>query len=244
MSDANSDDWVDSPSSVEQDEQQFPKSSVEEVERTAYRQHAPTHRRTSSLSSGIAAMSLVQLASAQPRQPTSPPPPHSSTLPNQIEHEPDHDRNRSPKSSLPDYHDPDSPTQKRGKGIVRNPVADTWREDAYMKEKASERKITVAEASKVQDRWRCEYCGRLNERGTETTASENPATTTPTILTRDGDIPQIGAPGPSDESTEPVYVPQPPKSGVPYAKCGYCREKLPLNPAKYDVRGLPEDGIR
>jgi hypothetical protein len=100
---------------------------------------------------------------------------------------------------LPDYHDPDSLTQKRGKGIVRNPVADTWREDAYMKEKASDRKITVAEASRVQDRWRCEYCGRLNERGTETTASENPATTTPTILTRDGDIPRIGAPGPSDE---------------------------------------------
>ncbi|CAN9384115.1 unnamed protein product [Alternaria sp. RS040] len=179
MSDTNSDDWVDSPndslgvdedrqseadnvnpSSVQQDEQQFPRRSVEEVEKTAYvfnpkeQTPASTHRRTSSLSSGIAAMSPTELASAQPRQPSPPPPPHSSTLPNQIEHTPDHDRNRSPKSSLPDYHNPDSPTQKRGKGVFRNPVADTWREDAYMKKEPTHQKMTAGEASKVQDRRR------------------------------------------------------------------------------------------
>ncbi|CAN9405550.1 unnamed protein product [Alternaria alternata] len=211
MSDTNSDDWVDSPndspevdedrrseadnvnaSSVQQDEQQFPRRSLEEVETAAN-----ARRRTSSLSSGIAAMSPTELASAQPRQPTPPPPPHSSTLPNQIEHAPDHDRNRSPKSSLPDYHNPDSPTQKRGKGVFRNPVADTWREDAYMKKEPTHQKMTAREASKVQDRWRCEYCGRLNERGIETTTPENPATTELETLRRDTGSIRIGAAGPS-----------------------------------------------
>ncbi|KAG9196209.1 hypothetical protein G6011_01330 [Alternaria panax] len=248
MSDANSDEWVDSsggsqeadetvPSEadnpnagpVEQDNQQFSRRSVEEVERTA---------RTSSLSSGIAAMSPVELASAQPRQPTPLPQPHSCTLPNQIEHTPYHDRNRSPKSSLPDYHNPDSPTQRRGKGIVRNPVADTWREDAYMKKEPTDQKMTAVEASKVQDRWRCEHCGRLNERGVETTTLANPAITEPTRLTRDGEDTRIGAAGPS-RATEPVYVDLPATSGVPYAKCEYCKEKLPLDFSKHEIRPKP-----
>ncbi|CAN9372815.1 unnamed protein product [Alternaria alternata] len=184
MSDTNSDDWVDSPndspevdedrrseadnvnaSSVQQDEQQFPRRSLEEVETAAN-----ARRRTSSLSSGIAAMSPTELASAQPRQPTPPPPPHSSTLPNQIEHAPDHDRNRSPKSSLPDYHNPDSPTQKRGKGVFRNPVADTWREDAYMKKEPTHQKMTAREASKVQDR--VAFGRRVNSRNEEAEAND------------------------------------------------------------------------
>ncbi|RYO15999.1 hypothetical protein AA0121_g6676 [Alternaria tenuissima] len=244
MSDTNSDDWVDSPndspevdedrqseadnvnaSSVQQDEQQFPRRSLEEVEETA----ANARRRTSSLSSGIAAMSPTELASAQPRQPTPPPPPHSSTLPNQIEHAPDHDRNRSPKSSLPDYYNPDSPTQKRGKGVFRNPVADTWREDAYMKKEPTHQKMTAREASKVQDRWRCEYCGRLNERGIETTTPENPVTTELETLRRDTGSIRIGAAGPSRASTDPLYAHAPSTSSVSCARCEYCKEKLPFN---------------
>ncbi|RYN58099.1 hypothetical protein AA0117_g4090 [Alternaria alternata] len=258
MSDTNSDDWVDSPndspevdedrqseadnvnaSSVQQDEQQFPRRSLEEVEETA----ANARRRTSSLSSGIAAMSPTELASAQPRQPTPPPPPHSSTLPNQIEHAPDQDRNRSPKSSLPDYHNPDSPTQKRGKGVFRNPVADTWREDAYMKKEPTHQKMTAREASEVQDRWRCEYCGRLNERGIETTTPENPATTELETLRRDTGSIRIGAAGPSRASTNPLYAHAPSTSSVSCARCEYCKEKLPFNIMTYDVRELCEDGI-
>jgi hypothetical protein len=102
-----------------------------------------------------------------------------------------------PQSSLPDYHNPDSPTQKRGKGVFRNPVADTWREDAYMKKEPTHQKMTAREASKVQDRWRCEYCGRLNERGIETTTPENPATTELETLRRDTGSIRIGAAGPS-----------------------------------------------
>jgi hypothetical protein len=97
-------------------------------------------------------MSPEELRSSLPRQPSPPPPRRSSTFPNQIEHDPSHDRARSPKSSLPDYHDRNSPTQKRGPGIPRNPVVDTWREDAYLKKEASDRKISSAEAGQMQDR--------------------------------------------------------------------------------------------
>jgi len=147
-------------------------------------------------------MTPAELTSTQPRQPTPPPPRRSSTLPDQIEHDPSHDRARSPKSLLPDYHDPDSPTQKRGHGIPRNPVADTWREDAYLKKEPSERKISSAEAGNMQDRWRCEYCGRLNERGAETT------TTMP-----DPEDPRVGTAGPSTAYVYLFHVgQQPPKS--------------------------------
>ncbi|KAI4691292.1 uncharacterized protein J4E84_003583 [Alternaria hordeiaustralica] len=243
MSDANSDDWVDSSESSDDDEdgeasdgddetstseQQFPRRSVDEVESAA----ANTRRRTSSISSGLAAMTPAEVTSTQPRQPTPPPPRRSSTLPDQIEHDPSHDRARSPKSSLPDYHDPDSPTQKRGHGIPRNPVADTWREDAYLKKEPSERKISSAEAGKMQDRWRCEYCGRLNERGGETT------TTMP-----DPEDPRVGTAGPSTAPTGPVRIPAYEPSGVSETRCAYCGEKLTLDLSKYDPREFSEFGV-
>jgi hypothetical protein len=160
---------------------------------------AITRRRTSSLSSRLAAMTPAELASIQPRQPTPSPPPRSSTFPDQIEHDPSHDRARSPKSSLPDYHDPDSATQKREPGIPRNPVADTWREDAYFKKEASDRKISSAEAGKMQDRWRCEYCNALNERGAEATPTPDP------------NDPRVGAAGPSTAYVTKAH-PRPPKT--------------------------------
>lgn len=163
-------------------------SPIGSAQQLTYIYSARTRRRTSSISSGLAAMTPAEVASTQPRQPTPPPRRRSSTLPNQIEHDPSNDRARSPRSSLPDYHDPDSHTQERGHGIRRNPVADTWREDAYLKKEPSERKLSTAEAGKLQDRWRCEYCGELNERGAETTP--------------DPDDPRVGAAG---SSTAYVY---------------------------------------
>ncbi|KAI4944580.1 hypothetical protein J4E91_008583 [Alternaria rosae] len=241
MSATNSDDWVDSsggsdddidaeasdgeyePDTDEVNEQQFPRRSVDEVESAA------TRRRTSSISSGLAAMTPAEVASTQPRQPTPPPRRRSSTLPNQIEHDPSHDTARSPRSSLPDYHDPDSPTQKRGHGIRRNPVADTWREDAYLKKEPSERKLSSAEAGKLQDRWRCEYCGELNERGAETTP--------------DPDDPRVGAAGSSTAPTGPVRIPCYEPSSVSYSRCQYCGEKLPSDLSQYDPRELSESGV-
>lgn len=99
----------------------------------------------------------------QPAQPAPTTPPHGSAFPGQYPHDALHDRTRSPKTTLPDYHDPDSPTQKRGPGIARNPVSDTWRADAYEKREAGKGKIV--DVAKRQDRWKCEYCGNLNERG-------------------------------------------------------------------------------
>jgi hypothetical protein len=62
-------------------------------------------------------------------------------------------------------------------------VADTWREEAYLKKEASGRKISSAEAGQMQDRWKCEYCGSWNERGDDTTP--------------DPDDPRVGTAGPS-----------------------------------------------
>jgi hypothetical protein len=200
-------------------------------------------------------MTPAELASIQPRQPTPPLPPRSSTFPDQIEHEPSHDRARSPKSSLPDYHDPDSPTQKRGPGIPRNPVADTWREDAYLKKEASDRKISSAEAGKMQDRWRCEYCNALNEREAEATPTPDP------------NDPRVGAAGPSTayvtkahppsqknnrfgdysanssvRPTGPVRIPDHKASGIWYTRCRYCGETLPWDLSRYDPREFSEMG--
>jgi hypothetical protein len=201
-------------------------------------------------------MTPAELASIQPRQPTPPPLPRSSTFPDQIEHDPSHDRARSPKSSLPDYHDPDSPTQKRGPGIPRNPVADIWREDAYLKKETSDRKISSAEAGKMQDRWRCEYCNALNERGAEATPTPDP------------DDPRVGAAGASTayvtkahppppqkkprsgdynayssvRPTGPVRIPDYRASGIWYTRCRYCGETLPWDLSRYDPREFSEVG--
>ena len=59
-----------------------------------------------------------------------------------------------------------------------------------MKKEPTHQKMTAREASKVQDRWRCEYCGRLNERGIETTTELE-------TLRRDTGSIRIGAAGPS-----------------------------------------------
>lgn len=159
-------------------------------------------------------MSPEQVRSAQPRQPTPPPPRRGSTIPDQIYQDPRYDHKRSPKSSLPEFREPDSPTQKRGPGIPRNPVADTWREDAYVKERPSKRRLSIVEAGKMQDRWRCEYCNQMNEGSTGvTTVTTTPTRTTPheteitittvsqksttTITTPQSDDPRVGTTGPS-----------------------------------------------
>ncbi|PZD44166.1 Phosphodiest domain containing protein [Pyrenophora tritici-repentis] len=86
----------------------------------------------------------------KPPQPAPETPPHVSTFPNQFPHDADHDRTKSPMTSLPNYSEPDSPTQKRGKGIVRNIMSDTWTEGAYIKPNSTTEQIIDVE--KMQDR--------------------------------------------------------------------------------------------
>lgn len=119
-------------------------------------------RRNSSISSGLARLSMSQISASQPSQPQSPEA-HVSVFPEQFSHEPQHYCTRSPKAPLPDHHNPSSQTQRRGSSITRNPISDTWREEAYKRKEAGKEKIV--DVAKKQDRWRCEYCENLNERG-------------------------------------------------------------------------------
>ena len=77
--------------------------------------------------------------------------------------------------------------QRRGSVVTRNPVSDTWRDDAFTKKDSGKGKMIDVE--KQQDRWRCGYCGNLNERG----IAKNVPKTTEEGHNDNG----VGLPGPS-----------------------------------------------
>ncbi|KAF1850948.1 uncharacterized protein K460DRAFT_412576 [Cucurbitaria berberidis CBS 394.84] len=132
------------------------KLSAEEVQRKA----SSPEIHHSALSSGFDHMTLDELETNKPPAPP-PEPTHQAHFPNQYQHEPGHGRHSSPQApELPDLH---AAGDERSLN-VRNPVSDTWREDAYEKLDRSEvTKMSDIEAK--QDRWKCENCGVLNERG-------------------------------------------------------------------------------
>ncbi|CAO2649530.1 Nn.00g069150.m01.CDS01 [Neocucurbitaria sp. VM-36] len=133
------------------------KLSAEEVKRKA----SIPELHQSSLSHGFNNMPTTNLeANRPPAPPISPP--HQAHFPNQYDHSPGHGRYSSPRApSLPDLH---SPGSERHSSVQRNPVSDTWRSDAY--EKFDRERVTkMSEIEAKQDRWKCEGCGVLNERG-------------------------------------------------------------------------------
>jgi hypothetical protein len=150
-------------------------------------------------------------------------------------------------TNLPDYHDPDSPTQRRGPGIFRNPVADQWRDGAYEQWLAGA--DLLFDVGRRQDRWKCEYCGEYNERGITVPEPEEG--------TADPNDPRIGvagpstaAPGParipSSATSEPVPIPGSEPSGVApsdLVQCANCKENINLPATLSEPRELVEARI-
>ncbi|KAL7771790.1 hypothetical protein CFE70_001740 [Pyrenophora teres f. teres 0-1] len=176
----------------------------------------------------------------KPPQPAPETPPHVSTFPNQFPHGADHDRTKSPMTSLPNYSEPDSPTQKRGKGIARNIMSDTWTEGAYIKPNATMEKIVDVE--KMQDRWRCPNCGHFNDRGVtnipatspqgapgkQRATTENPQGATNKKARKRSWKPATVA-GPSHATASPVEIPVSGPIGVgpdDHIICAYCQKEI------------------
>ncbi|EUC38067.1 hypothetical protein COCCADRAFT_1103 [Bipolaris zeicola 26-R-13] len=184
---------------------------------------------------------MSQISASQPSQPQSPET-HVSVFPEQFSHEPQHDCTRSPKAPLPDHHNPSSPTQRRGSSITRNPISDTWREEAYKRKEAGKEKIV--DVAKKQDRWRCEYCENLNERGIVKDEHE-------ADKTKDSHDAGSGVTRSSKlflhASSHPIKIPGSDPPGVApgdLVKCTYCGEQMFVELSRYDPRELAEDGVR
>ncbi|EUC42897.1 hypothetical protein COCMIDRAFT_39129 [Bipolaris oryzae ATCC 44560] len=218
----------------------FSKRSQEEIENDVVQ----IRSRNSSISSGLARLSMSQITASQPSQPSS------SELricafPEQFRYKPQHDNTCLPKTPLPEHHSPNSPnspTQRRGSNITRNPISDTWREDAYMKKEAGGEKIV--DVAKRQDRWRCEYCENLNERGVANEYSE-------ADKRKDSHDAGSGVASSSKispyTSSNPIKIPGSDPPGVApgdLVKCTYCGEQMFVELSRYDPRELTEDGVR
>lgn len=127
----------------------------------SYSCRAATRSRTSSISSRLGRLSISGLTSL-PSQST-PQQPQASNSTERPSNDLQHEHTRPHTSPVLEHQDPTSLTRKRGPGVPRNPVSDTWRDDAYTKKDSGKGKMV--DVAKRQDRWRCEYCGRYNERG-------------------------------------------------------------------------------
>ncbi|KAK1915223.1 hypothetical protein P3342_003030 [Pyrenophora teres f. teres] len=188
----------------------------------------------------VRAEAYEDIEGGKPPQPAPETPPHVSTFPNQFPHGADHDRTKSPMTSLPNYSEPDSPTQKRGKGIARNIMSDTWTEGAYIKPNATMEKIVDVE--KMQDRWRCPNCGHFNDRGVtnipatspqgapgkQRATTENPQGATNKKARKRSWKPATVA-GPSHATASPVEIPGSGPIGVgpdDHIICAYCQKEI------------------
>ena len=144
-------------------------------------------------------------------------------------------------TNLPDYHDPDSSTQRRWPGIFRNPVADTWRDGAYKQWLAGA--DLIFDVERRQDRWKCEYCNRYNERGITVLEPEEP-TADPCIGAAS---PSIAPPGPPSSATSaPVPISGSEPIGVaPWhlVQCANCGENINLPAELSEPRELVEARI-
>jgi len=144
-------------------------------------------------------------------------------------------------TSLPNYSEPDSPTQKRGKGIARNPMSDTWTEGAYIKPHATADKIVDVE--RMQDRWQCGNCGHFNDRGVSKSvhskvqggasgkqkkAQASKSKASARKARRGSETPATVA-GPSNATVLPVEIPGPGPTGVgpdDHVVCVYCGQEI------------------
>ncbi|KAF5844574.1 hypothetical protein GGP41_007595 [Bipolaris sorokiniana] len=184
---------------------------------------------------------MSQITASQPFQPQSLEP-QISTFPEQFPYEPQHDCTRLPTTPLLGHHDPSFPAQRRGPDITRNPISDTWREDAYKKKEA--RKEKIVDMAKTQDWWRCEYCGNLNERGITKDDSG-------VDKRKDGHDAGSGVASssrvPPHTSSNPIKIPGSIPPGVApgdLVRCTYCGEQMFVELSRYDPRELAEDGVR
>ncbi|KAH7553218.1 hypothetical protein BM1_08191 [Bipolaris maydis] len=251
MSQDNSDDWESASEDSGQGDDgntagpemkgstnvSFSKRSQVEIENDIVQ----IRSRNSSISSSLARLSMPQITASQQSQ-LQYPEPQIFAFPEQFSYEPQHDRIRSPTTPLPDRHNPSSPSQRRGSDITRNPILDTWHEDAYMKKEAGKEKIV--DVAKKQDSWRCEYCGSLNERGiTKDDYKADKRKNSHDVGSGAASSFQV----PPHTSSNPIKIPGSDPPGVApgdLVKCTYCSEKMFVELSRYDPRELAEDGVR
>jgi DNA-directed RNA polymerase subunit RPC12/RpoP len=192
-------------------------------------------------------MSIEEINEAKPPSPEPKPTP-TSAFPEQFPHRSGHHRSRSPLSNLPDYHHPALTTLRHGPDYPRNPAADIWREGAYERYKPGTEHIIDVE--KKQDRWRCEYCRQLNERGVskDDEEKEKKKKQEEEGKGQNGNPgPPPSRPGPPPSRPGPIRIPLPEPKGVQeyeLVKCAKCGENINYKDSRYDPRDFTEDGVK
>jgi DNA-directed RNA polymerase subunit RPC12/RpoP len=189
-------------------------------------------------------MTLEEINEARPPSP-EPKPAHTSAFPEQFLHRSGHKRSRSPLSNLPDYHHPTLTILRHGPDHPRNPAADIWREDAYERYEPGEEHII--EVEKKQDRWKCEYCGHLNERGVSKDDDEKDREEKKRDAKNEGKGKNVDVNLPCyPRKSGPIHIPWPEPKGVQdheLVKCAKCGENINYRDSRYDPRDFNEDGM-